>query len=630
MQYFSFLRSLWFDRDVSFENEYQHFYDAGVARDYNFHETFLERTTETGRRVSFATVGSALLWAPFYAVADAGVLLARAGGSAIPRDGYAWPYVAAVVLRVRDLWRSRHCCCRSVRREQSGSARRRAFLRRSPSGSARRSSSIRTSRQPMAHATAAFAVALFVVVWLHVRERWTLAGGLALGAAGALMVMVREQDVTFFAAPAIDLAMRVLKNPQQWLRPALRAAGRRRARVRREFPAAGCGISRPERAYRTVTARQPEDELADASRLGHPGLAGARVLPVDAAGACRARRACWSWRPGCGADNPGTATPRCRSAVRAASLPACVRRSWRRCICCGALDSWTSAGAFGQRRFVSSTILLVIGLATIFSMMQRLPDSAPGSRFRRRADLVEPRADGASSRHSLMDRQRLELEQECLRCIRDGPVAWRPARLSLPLRSLILLPGSGRSTTALLTLVRILYFADIRFPLERANGIQTMETCHALAGRGHSVHLVVRPDTSTPARDPFAYYGLRRATRLDDRTGAGRAGPPSRDAIGYLAFAIGRASARARADVVMTRDLGGRVARSLHLPALRPPLVYESHGYAPDVAAALPDAGRDRDRAERAKLRAAGAARSARLAARRRLCHDHRRRWPTT
>ena len=40
--------------------------------------------------------------------------------------------------------------------------------------------------------------------------------------------------------------------------------------------------------------------------------------------------------------------------------------------------------------------------------------------------------------------------------------------------------------------VRILYFADIRFPLERANGIQTMETCHALAGRGHDVRLVVQ------------------------------------------------------------------------------------------------------------------------------------------
>jgi len=37
--------------------------------------------------------------------------------------------------------------------------------------------------------------------------------------------------------------------------------------------------------------------------------------------------------------------------------------------------------------------------------------------------------------------------------------------------------------------VRITYFADVRFPLERANGIQSMETCHALAEGGHDVTL---------------------------------------------------------------------------------------------------------------------------------------------
>jgi hypothetical protein len=30
-------------------------------------------------------------------------------------------------------------------------------------------------------------------------------------------------------------------------------------------------------------------------------------------------------------------------------------------------------------------------------------------------------------------------------------------------------------------LVRIRDVADIRFPIERANGVRTMETCHALA-----------------------------------------------------------------------------------------------------------------------------------------------------
>ena len=66
VQYFAYLRSLWFDHDLSFENEYLHFYDAGIARSDGFHETFLERTTDTGRRINFGTIGCAILWAPFY------------------------------------------------------------------------------------------------------------------------------------------------------------------------------------------------------------------------------------------------------------------------------------------------------------------------------------------------------------------------------------------------------------------------------------------------------------------------------------------------------------------------------------------------------------------------------------
>src|SRR6476469_2781772 len=91
VQYFAYLRSLWFDGDVSFENEYQHFYDKGIAASRGFHETFLERTTDTGRRINFGTIGCALLWAPFYGVGD---LVARTTGA--PADGFSRPYVAAI------------------------------------------------------------------------------------------------------------------------------------------------------------------------------------------------------------------------------------------------------------------------------------------------------------------------------------------------------------------------------------------------------------------------------------------------------------------------------------------------------------------------------------------------------
>jgi glycosyltransferase involved in cell wall biosynthesis len=135
--------------------------------------------------------------------------------------------------------------------------------------------------------------------------------------------------------------------------------------------------------------------------------------------------------------------------------------------------------------------------------------------------------------------------------------------------------------------VRLTYFADIRLPLERANGIQTMETCHALAGRGHHVTLMVRPDTHTPARDPYEFYGLERMDRFVIER-APVTGPQAARRLAYLSFALGRAAGRGRADVLFTRDLGV-AALLVQLPAsLRPPLVYESHGYAPDVAAELP------------------------------------------
>ena len=104
--------------------------------------------------------------------------------------------------------------------------------------------------------------------------------------------------------------------------------------------------------------------------------------------------------------------------------------------------------------------------------------------------------------------------------------------------------------------MRILSFADTRFPIERANGIQTFETCHALARRGHTVRLVVRPDTASPARDSFHFYGAPHLDRFDVvplRAGLGSSASVRRAL--FLASAC-EAASRRDADVVFTRDLG--------------------------------------------------------------------------
>jgi glycosyltransferase involved in cell wall biosynthesis len=148
--------------------------------------------------------------------------------------------------------------------------------------------------------------------------------------------------------------------------------------------------------------------------------------------------------------------------------------------------------------------------------------------------------------------------------------------------------------------LRILYLADIRFPLERANGIQTIQTCHALAERGHAVTLLVRPDTTTPARDPFVFYGVTPTAALHIAR-ARVAGPALVRRALYLSAALARSLTSPRPDAVLTRDLGVAAALARIPRNRRPPLVYESHGYAPVVSALLPELLSSAPAASRAK-----------------------------
>lgn len=133
----------------------------------------------------------------------------------------------------------------------------------------------------------------------------------------------------------------------------------------------------------------------------------------------------------------------------------------------------------------------------------------------------------------------------------------------------------------------VLYFADTRFPIERANGVQTMATCYALAGRGHDVTLIARPDNAPKPRDPFAFYDWPPISTFRVQTIDGSGGPRARRVRFLLGSA--RVAASARDAVVLTRDLG-LAAWLLQIPRpARPPIVYESHGLADVVAAEMPN-----------------------------------------
>ena len=56
---------------------------------------------------------------------------------------------------------------------------------------------------------------------------------------------------------------------------------------------------------------------------------------------------------------------------------------------------------------------------------------------------------------------------------------------------------------------KLFYIANIRFPTERAHGIQVAHMCSAFSRQGAAVTLLV-PDRKTIDEDPYAYYGVER------------------------------------------------------------------------------------------------------------------------
>jgi hypothetical protein len=348
IQYFSYLRSLWFDGDVSFENEYRYFFDRNVGRGEGFHATFLEQYTDAGRRPSFATIGCALLWSPFYAVAD---LVTRVRGG--PPDGFSRLYVAAAAYG--SAFYGFVAILLSI-----GAARRLAgpgllagilvwlgtpllfYMYVSP---------------PYSHACSAFAVALFVTIWLHARERWTVGGAIALGLSGALMAMVREQDAFLALGPAVDFVATAFLNRDSSVARAILVAAS-------GFLSFAIGLLPQLVAYKALNGRfgpsrlvmrkmnwqaphaievlaSPEHGFFLWTPLAALALAGLLVLAVR--GQAHARRVAW-----------------CALLMVAVQI-----------YVSGSVESWTVAGAFGQRRFVALTILLTIGLAALVAAAPR-------------------------------------------------------------------------------------------------------------------------------------------------------------------------------------------------------------------------------------------------------------------
>jgi hypothetical protein len=360
IQYFSLLRSLVFDQDLDFENEYNYFYTRDPQGLVGLKATFIDRREEaTGRHISFGYLGPALMWSPFYVAAHGCVLVARAAGIPIAADGFAWPYAAAV-------------CYGSALYAFLGLLLTHNALRRFGQFAEPYATwsvlgiwlgtpllYYMSLAAGFAHAPGVFAVSLLLWLWLRARERGddSLRTWGWIGAAGGLAGLIRPSGALFLAAPAVDLASRTLRN-RRWM------WGFGRAVVM--GVCAGALIFPQLVLNRALTGGLGPTRLVT-RKLSFTSPHFLQVLFDPGHGL-------FFWTPLALVAAVGLAALAFRRRDRVAPLLALafLLQVWVN----GSVESWSQAGAFGARRFLEMTPVFVWGLAAVMTWavprMQRL------------------------------------------------------------------------------------------------------------------------------------------------------------------------------------------------------------------------------------------------------------------
>jgi Dolichyl-phosphate-mannose-protein mannosyltransferase len=197
VDHYVYLRSLAVDRDLDLANDYEVVSPRRGS---------VEPLTRLGRTGNVHPIGPAILWAPFYAVAD---LLTRSRGQ--PADGWNPLYRDAVaVASLLYGWAGLVLVYLTARPEGQGPALLASlglafgtflywYLAFAPT---------------MAHATGFAAAALFVWLWLR-PEPHGVRRGLLLGAALGLAALNRWSSVLLVLLPAIEVLRYVRQPPER-------------------------------------------------------------------------------------------------------------------------------------------------------------------------------------------------------------------------------------------------------------------------------------------------------------------------------------------------------------------------------------------------------------------------------
>jgi len=192
--YFSYLRSLAFDRDLDFTNDYTL---LGLGD-----KPHLFRPTPTGHAQSAASIGPAILWSPFFAAAHLTALRLGSTNPEIDANGISFPYrqavcVAGLLYGLIGCWFCFRLTARFYEVRLAALATTLAvlgsfilwYLVKEPS---------------MTHGPSMAAVAGFVWAWIATRDGRTTRQWAWLGAIAGFMTLIRWQNALFALLPACD------------------------------------------------------------------------------------------------------------------------------------------------------------------------------------------------------------------------------------------------------------------------------------------------------------------------------------------------------------------------------------------------------------------------------------------
>jgi hypothetical protein len=211
VQYYVYLRSLRFDGDLNFANDYQELARRNPRSGIDGSLLQSNRIRpKTGLYGNIAPVGSAIMWAPFFLAADAGVQLANLFGANIPADGYSRPYILSVCYASALYGLLGLLLCQRLATQYASAkaalAASLAIWLASPLVF------YMFVQMPFAHATGFFLVSVFLTIWHSTRttgvdgavplRSWR--SWLLLGLVAGLMTMTREQLGLFVLLPVVE------------------------------------------------------------------------------------------------------------------------------------------------------------------------------------------------------------------------------------------------------------------------------------------------------------------------------------------------------------------------------------------------------------------------------------------